>query len=140
MQLTIKNYRGRNTDDGYSFTATVDVDGKRAFIVENTGTGGEDMHRALSPRGAELMAQVEVEAIANGSTLDNVVADALLAWEQADHRRKVVAKQGRDRKAMLLFKLPADPADTWRTLGTLNVRLATNQLNAKYGPACWEFV
>lgn len=109
MKITLSNihYSARMSEETSCFTATVNIDGKPAFIATNRGTGGCDDYDRLNQRQSwdEMNANIErVKAYAATlpiresdfdlpQTIESLVGDALHEWLLAKDFKRLTAKK-----------------------------------------------
>ena len=107
MRIELKNVkRSEFASHGtVCFEASLYVDGKRVGGVSNDGQGGCNVYRLLSG-GYQAVKALEERARAHTGEefepLDQMVAEALDAWEMAKQLRKW-------RKGKTVFRLEGDP-------------------------------
>ncbi len=114
--IEVKNIKSFEASDGYAYYCAGYVNGKRAFLVENHGDGGETIFTALDPdlyqlamTYAESLPDVECEGFEN-----KIPSDLDLLVCQLIDRREEDKKLRRICKTKTLFRLPGDEAGKWR--------------------------
>lgn len=75
MKITLKNVKiiAALSEETLCYSATVYVDGRRAFIATNHGHGGSDDYRPIDAEGAELLRAAEAYA----ESLPSLVFDGI---------------------------------------------------------------
>jgi hypothetical protein len=128
------------SEETTAFTATVYVNGEKAFAARNDGQGGCNRYDLLEPlgRSRELLRQAEQHARSLPPKpflddeleydLDLLVDDLLVAWETTRWLK-------RQCKGKTLFRLPDDEPGEWRVLKTPYTADVRKHLVTQYGEA-----
>lgn len=119
--LEIKNLKiaGFASEETTCFTATIYVNGERAFSANNDGYGGSNLYYPCGPNGKRLYQEVlawvktlpaiEYNGIQLDQDLDMVIGDLMAKAET----QKRLAKWC---KTKTVFQVPGDQPDEYRTI------------------------
>jgi hypothetical protein len=144
MELTIKNLKMHQTQDGHAFTCTCYIDGEKAFTVEQDGWGGENFYFPIKPGDLKLLDAVQEHA----KTLPPVVnpfGDPLpcnldLWLEEVINQYLEDKEFKRKCKKKTLFRLKADKEGTYWTSNEPYSTAYADHLRRKYGDALVEII
>ena len=129
--LTVKNIQKFRTDDGYAWSATFYLDGKRIGPASDQGFGGEVNTRELNP---DALAKIEAYAktlpkFGGDMNLEQDAAMVLEAvmWDVVDQRHtKALLKR------KIIARLPDGKIYEWRIKKGLSVELAIATFKTQY--------
>jgi hypothetical protein len=149
MNFQIKAFKHWQTEDGGGYQFNLYLDGKKFAWVHNDGNGGcIDMNFADSDSNwkespFKTMWENHVKSLGqwkskwgaiNGSEFfdhdtDTAIGILVEEYEMSKHRKKGI-----------LFRLPVDGEDTFRTIKTHDMDLAVAQLDKTFGKGKYELV
>ena len=150
MNFQIKGFKSWATDDGGGYQFNLYLDGKKFAWVHNDGNGGcIDIHFADAnyPHNHETpFAKIWFDHVKslgqwhspwgeiNGTEFfdhdtDTAIGILVEEYEMSKHRKKGI-----------LFRLPTDSENAFRTIKTHDMDLAIEHLNKMFGKGKYEFI
>lgn len=117
----IKNFKQMSMYDGVAFSGTVYVNGKKAFLVENSGRGGWNLYTALNEEGKTLLKKTEafvktLPPIHDERFQIDLTFDMDMFIEDLIREKEKLALYKRKCKKSTLFRLPKDDENVYREI------------------------